>query len=145
MAQIIDGKKISQDIKDELKEKVTALKDTGTEVALAVIQVGNDPASSVYVRNKKKACEYIGIRSLSYELPEETTEDALIELIEKLNKELETRTDYESDSYMALIEEVSALSEKFYSIDATNYEEDVEKALLGLGFTRGDFLSLIHI
>ena len=50
--------------------------------------------------------------------------------IEKLNKELETRTDYESDSYMALIEEVSALSEKFYSIDATNYEEDVEKALL---------------
>ena len=59
--------------------------------------------------------------------------------IEKLNKELETRTDYESDSYMALIEEVSSLSEKFYSIDATNYEEDVEKALLGLGFTRGDF------
>ena len=49
--------------------------------------------------------------------------------IEKLNKELETRTDYESDSYMALIEEVSSLSEKFYSIDATNYEEDVEKAL----------------
>lgn len=87
MAQIIDGKKISQDIKDELKEKVTALKDTGTEVALAVIQVGNDPASSVYVRNKKKACEYIDIRSLSYELPEETTEDALIELIEKLNKD----------------------------------------------------------
>ena len=70
-----------------MKEKVTALKDTGTEVALAVIQVGNDPASSVYVRNKKKACEYIGIRSLSYELPEETTEDALIELIEKLNKD----------------------------------------------------------
>lgn len=54
MAQIIDGKKISQDIKDELKEKVTALKDTGTEVALAVIQVGNDPASSVYVRTKRR-------------------------------------------------------------------------------------------
>lgn len=59
--------------------------------------------------------------------------------IDRLNKELETRTDYESDSYMALIEEVSALSEKFYSIDATNYEEDVEKALLGLGFAREDF------
>lgn len=87
MAQIIDGKKISQDIKDELKEKVTALKEAGMEPALAVIQVGNDPASSVYVRNKKKACEYIGIQSLSYELPEETTEDALIELIEKLNKD----------------------------------------------------------
>jgi len=59
--------------------------------------------------------------------------------IEKLNKELETRTDYESDSYMELIEHVSALSEKFYSIDATNYEADVEKALLGLGFMREDF------
>lgn len=59
--------------------------------------------------------------------------------IERLNKELETRTDYESDSYMELIERVSALSEKFYTIDATNYEEDVEKALLGLGFVREDF------
>ena len=56
--------------------------------------------------------------------------------IERLNKELETRTDYESDSYMELIEKVSSLSEKFYSIDSTNYEEDVEKALLGLGFNR---------
>lgn len=59
--------------------------------------------------------------------------------IERLNKELETRTDYESDSYMTLIEEVSTLSEKYYAIDATNYEEDVEKALLGLGFLREDF------
>lgn len=59
--------------------------------------------------------------------------------IERLNKELETRTDYESDSYMELIENVSGLSEKYYSIDATNYEEDVEKALLGLGFSREDF------
>lgn len=59
--------------------------------------------------------------------------------IERLNKELETRTDYESDSYMELIEHVSTLSEKYYSIDATNYQEDVEKALLGLGFTREDF------
>ena len=56
-----------------------------------------------------------------------------------MNKELETRTDYESDSYMELIENVSTLSEKFYAIDATNYEEDVEKALLGLGFMREDF------
>ena len=60
--------------------------------------------------------------------------------IDRLNKELETRTDYESDSYMALIEQVSALSDKFYTIDATNYEEDVEKTLLGLGFSRNDFL-----
>ena len=83
--EIVDGKKISQEIKDELKEKVAAMAKEGKKVALAVIQVGNDPASSVYVRNKKKACEYIGIESLSYELPEETTEEELVALIEKLN------------------------------------------------------------
>lgn len=85
MYQIIDGKKISQEIKDELKEKVAELKEQGKNVALAVIQVGNDPASSVYVNNKKKACAYIGIESLAYELPEETTEQELVELVEKLN------------------------------------------------------------
>lgn len=85
MYQIIDGKKISQEIKDELKEKVAGLKEQGKNVALAVIQVGNDPASSVYVNNKKKACAYIGIESLAYELPEETTEQELVELVEKLN------------------------------------------------------------
>lgn len=85
MARLIDGKKISQQIKDELKEKVAAMKSEGKEIGMAVIQVGNDPASSVYVGNKKKACEYIGIRSESYELPEETTQDELITLIGKLN------------------------------------------------------------
>lgn len=59
--------------------------------------------------------------------------------IEKMNNELATRTDYESDSYMELIEKVSAVSEKFYAIDMTHFEEDVEKALLGLGFERSDF------
>lgn len=87
MPQIIDGKRISQEIKDELKEKVAALKEQGIEGTLAVIQVGNDPASSVYVNNKKKACEYIGIGSLAYELPEETTEEELLALIEKLNND----------------------------------------------------------
>lgn len=87
MTQIIDGKRISQEIKDELREKVASLKAEGKEAALAVIQVGNDPASSVYVGNKKKACEYIGIRSLSYELAEETTEEELLALIEKLNQD----------------------------------------------------------
>lgn len=85
MYQIIDGKKISQEIKDELKEKVARMKAEGVERCLAVIQVGSDPASSVYVNNKKKACEYIGIKSLSYELPEETTEEELLELIGSLN------------------------------------------------------------
>lgn len=85
MTQIIDGKQISKQIKDELKEKVAVMKAEGTEVTLAVIQVGNDPASSVYVGNKKKACEYIGIRSLAYEIPEETTEEELLQLIGELN------------------------------------------------------------
>ena len=63
------------------------------------------------------------------------------EEIERMNNELATRTDYESDSYMALIEKVAAMSEKFYAIDMTHFEEDVEKALLGLGFLREDYLS----
>lgn len=87
MYSIIDGKKISQEIKDELKDKVAELKTQGKEIALAVIQVGNDPASTVYVGNKKKACAYIGIESLSYELPESTTEEELLGLIDKLNKD----------------------------------------------------------
>lgn len=85
MYQIIDGKKISQEIKDELKEKVKALKEQGKNICLAVIQVGADPASSVYVGNKKKACAYIGIESAAYELPEETTQQELLALVEKLN------------------------------------------------------------
>lgn len=85
MPQIIDGKAISAQIKDELKEKAAAMKEEGIEVTLAVIQVGNDPASSVYVGNKKRACEYIGIRSLAYELAEETTEEELLTLIARLN------------------------------------------------------------
>lgn len=85
MSFLIDGKRISTEIKDELKVKAAELKEQGKEACLAVILVGNDPASAVYVNNKKKACEYIGIKSLSYELPEETTEAELLELIDKLN------------------------------------------------------------
>ena len=82
MAVLIDGKKISAQVKDECKERVAK---ENMDVTLAVIQVGNDPASTVYVGNKKKACEYVGIHSLSYELPEETTEEELLALVEKLN------------------------------------------------------------
>lgn len=85
MVQIIDGKFIAKQIKDQLKEEVSLLKEAGTSVCLAVIQVGQDPASSVYVNNKKKACAYIGIDSVSYELKEDTEEEELIKLIEKLN------------------------------------------------------------
>ncbi|WP_026490752.1 bifunctional methylenetetrahydrofolate dehydrogenase/methenyltetrahydrofolate cyclohydrolase FolD [Butyrivibrio sp. XPD2002] len=88
MMKIIDGKTISQQVKDEVKAKTAELKaKTGIEVCLAVILVGADPASQVYVRNKKKACEYVGFKSLSYELPEETTQEELLELIDKLNKD----------------------------------------------------------
>ena len=84
MYKTIDGKLISTQIKDELKKKVA---DEHIEATLAVIQVGNDPASSVYVGNKKKACEYIGIGSAAYELPEETTQEELLALIDELNED----------------------------------------------------------
>lgn len=87
MAELIDGKAISLQIKDECKAKVEELKKNGKEVCLAVIQVGEDPASSVYVKNKKKACEYIGAKSVSYELPADIKEEELLQLIDKLNKD----------------------------------------------------------
>lgn len=86
MALLIDGKKISAEIKDELKDIVAKKKAEGKEITLAVIQVGNDKASSVYVGNKKKACEYIGVNSLAYELPEETTEEELLSIVKELNE-----------------------------------------------------------
>jgi len=86
MALLIDGKRISQEIKDELRLEAAALKEQGKEAALAVIQVGSDPASSIYVNNKKKACAYVGIRSVSYELPEETTQEELLKIVDELNE-----------------------------------------------------------
>ncbi|GHU40776.1 bifunctional protein FolD [Clostridia bacterium] len=91
MAYLIDGKRIAQEIKDELKDKVAALKAQGKSGTLVVIQVGSDPASSVYVRNKKAACAYIGIDSISHELPEDTTEEALLTLISELNQKPEVK------------------------------------------------------
>lgn len=85
MPKIIDGKAVSAQIKEELKQKVSDMKQNGVNICLAVIQVGDDPASSVYVGNKKKACAYIGIESLSYELPESTTQEELLKIIEDLN------------------------------------------------------------
>ena len=87
MAKIIDGKKISADIKEEIKEEILRLKEKGEEVTLAVVLVGEDPASQVYVRNKKKACEFVGIRSLSYELAADTTQEELLSLVDKLNRD----------------------------------------------------------
>lgn len=87
MAKLIDGKKIAQEIKDELKEEVSRFKEAGRKISLAVIQVGNDAASSVYVNNKKKACEYIGIESLSYQLAADTVQEELLKLITTLNED----------------------------------------------------------
>ena len=85
MAKIIDGKAVSQFVKDEVKKEVSALGEKGVSVGLAVIIVGNDPASRTYVNNKKKACEATGIISEEYALPEDTTMDDLLALIKELN------------------------------------------------------------
>lgn len=86
MYRILDGKKTAQKVKDALKERVEKLKKNGLTPGLAVIIVGNDSASRVYVNNKKKACEYVGIYSEEYALPEETTQDELIALVKRLNE-----------------------------------------------------------
>jgi methylenetetrahydrofolate dehydrogenase (NADP+)/methenyltetrahydrofolate cyclohydrolase len=86
-AKIISGNEVSQQIKDELKGEVTQLKAQGLQPCLAVILVGEDPASKVYVSNKKKACEYIGIKSLESRLPADTTTEQLLEVIDKYNKD----------------------------------------------------------
>ena len=87
MAQIIDGKAVSAAVKNEVAEEAAKLRDEkGLKIGLAVVIVGNNPASRVYVNNKKKACEYIGVNSLSYELPEETTEEELLSLLDELNE-----------------------------------------------------------
>ena len=83
--QIIDGKAVSAAVRDRIKTEVENLKNVGKETGLAVIIVGNDPASKVYVSNKKKGCEQVGMNSYEYALPEETTTEELLELIEKLN------------------------------------------------------------
>ena len=85
MYKLIDGKVVSTHVKTKVKEEVEVLKEKGIEPALAVIIVGNDPASRVYVNNKKKACEFTGMRSVEYALPEETTEEELLAIIDKLN------------------------------------------------------------
>lgn len=85
MAKILDGKQVSQRIKNELKEKVADMKEKGVSVGLAVVIVGDDPASRIYVNSKKKACEEIGIYSEEHALPKATSEQELLALVDKLN------------------------------------------------------------
>ena len=87
MAKIIDGKQIRDSVLDRLREQVSALKAGGKNPCLCVIIVGDDAASRVYVNNKKKACESIGIESKEYALPESTTTEELLGLIDKLNED----------------------------------------------------------
>ncbi|MBQ3614795.1 MAG: bifunctional methylenetetrahydrofolate dehydrogenase/methenyltetrahydrofolate cyclohydrolase FolD [Anaerotignum sp.] len=84
-AQLIDGKLISAEIKAEAAEEAAALKEQGIEPCLAVVLVGDNSASKVYVSNKEKACAAVGIRSVSHVLPEATTEEELLKLIDELN------------------------------------------------------------
>lgn len=87
MYKLISGKEVSQAVKLRVCDEVKELKEQGIEPCLAVILVGDDPASRVYVNNKKKACEFCGIRSLEYVMPAETTQEDLIALVEKLNND----------------------------------------------------------
>ena len=85
MSKIIDGKAVSAQVKERIKAETAELKKQGIEVGLAVVIVGEDPASKVYVRNKKRACEEVGFNSYEFALPEDTTEEQLLELVQKLN------------------------------------------------------------
>lgn len=87
MYKLIDGKEVSAFVKDKVKQEVTSLKEKGVEITLAVIIVGDDPASRVYVNNKKRACEYTGMKSLEFALSEQTSQQELLELIERLNND----------------------------------------------------------
>ena len=85
-AKLIDGKAVSAALRENLKAEVAALAEDGITPGLAVVIVGEDPASKVYVRNKKKACEELGMYSEEYALQEETTQEELLALVGKLNK-----------------------------------------------------------
>ncbi len=119
MYKIIDGKLVSQSVKDSVKAEVEVLKSQGVEVTLAVIIVGDDPASRVYVNNKKKACEYVGFRSLEYALPADTTQEQLMELVEELNN----RDDV--NGILCQLPLPKHLDEKAV-IEAISYKKDVD-------------------
>lgn len=119
MYKIIDGKEVSSYIKNKVKAEVLELKEKGIESCLAVIIVGDDPASKVYVGNKKKACDLTGIKSLEFALPEETTQSELLSLIEKLN------SDKTVNGILCQLPLPAHLDEKAV-IDAISPEKDVD-------------------
>ena len=89
MAQIIDGKKVSAQVKEQVREEAAQLKaSAGLQVGLAVVIVGNNPASRVYVNNKKKACEAVGFQSFEYALEEDTTQEELDKLVQTIGNDI---------------------------------------------------------
>ena len=119
MAELISGKVVSAAKREEIKKRVEKLKDNNIDVGLAVIIVGNNSASRVYVNNKKKGCEEAGIKSYEYALPEETTEKELLELVEKLNN------DTNVDGILCQLPLPSHIDEQAV-INAINYKKDVD-------------------
>lgn len=119
MYKIIDGKKISAAVKQKVKNEVAALKEKGISVGLAVIIVGEDPASKIYVANKKKACEDLGIASMEYALSKDTTEEELLALINRLNE------DKNVNGILCQLPLPKHLDEKII-INAISYEKDVD-------------------
>ena len=119
MTKIINGKEISAYLKNKIKDEVAALKQNNINVGLAVIMVGNNPASKVYVANKEKACEQLGIISYKYELPEDTTNEQLLELIQKLN------SDNNVNGILCQLPLPNHLDEKLI-INSINPEKDVD-------------------
>ncbi|MBQ5332021.1 MAG: bifunctional 5,10-methylene-tetrahydrofolate dehydrogenase/5,10-methylene-tetrahydrofolate cyclohydrolase, partial [Oscillospiraceae bacterium] len=87
MANLIDGKAVSAKVKAQVRAEAEELKAKGISIGLAVVIVGDNPASRVYVNNKKKACAEVGFESFEYALPEETTEEELLALVDKLNND----------------------------------------------------------
>lgn len=146
MAQIIDGKAISAKVKEEVKAEVAR---DGLNVGLAVVIVGDDPASRVYVNNKKKACEFCGIKSFEYALPKETTEKELLELVDTLNADSSVNGILvqlplpEHIDEKRVIERISPLKD----VDAF-HEQNVGKIMIGnyafLPCTPAGCMELIH-
>lgn len=118
-ALVLDGKAVSAAVKEEVAKEIAALKEKGIESCLAVVIVGNDPASRVYVNNKKKACEVCGIRSEEFALPEETTEEELLTLVKELNERKDV------NGILVQLPLPRHLDEKAV-IEAINVEKDVD-------------------
>lgn len=119
MAEIMDGKLVSETVRGEIKEEVAKLKEKGIVPGLAVIIVGDNSASKVYVANKEKACAELGIYSEKYALPENTTQDELVKLVEKLNK------DDKIDGILCQLPLPKHIDEKAI-INAIDYRKDVD-------------------